>query len=134
MTRLKGIRFPSYDNPPQSKKPPVSDPQVPGRSLTQGKQWIGHSGKQSRIRYMKQMCRTILKSKDPVYIETLNRIKSLIAEDNPEPEFTMLKFISKCKEISDSTEVSWVETVNYMINKLLVEQQTITKDVEEIKP
>lgn len=102
MTRLKGPRFPSFDNQ-RTPKP--------------HKQWLAHSGRKARIRYLRQICHPILSSKDPEYAAAIQRIKDKVTE-GPFSEYGILMIVFQAKEVSDSTGVDWIESVQYILDQL----------------
>lgn len=99
----KGLRIlPSYKNPSGS----------PSTRM----QWKPHEGKKQRLRNLRATCRDVLHSKDPEIVEVIQRAREFVA--GRFEEIGMLMMIHQAKDISDSTGVPFVESLDYIIEKL----------------
>jgi len=103
--RLKGPRFPSYDYQ-----------QNPGPR----KQWIAHTGRKARVRYLRQSLHSILNSKVGEEIFTVQKVRDFIPP-GPYAEYGVLMILFQAKEFSDSTEITFAEAVDVVLENVKVE-------------
>jgi len=85
-------------------------------TLTSGKQWIAHCGKGARLRYLKQRCNPIIRSKDPQIQSALARVRQSL-EQHPEKDFGLLWVVSKALSIIDDTGVGADFALNYLMDQ-----------------
>ena len=99
--------------------------------LPYNKQWIAHTGRKARTRYLTRVCSEILNSKDPQIIELIKRTREAVG-----PVFTdygSLLILTEAKELSDSTEVTFVEAVEYLLLNLSTSVETIVAEEPKIE-
>lgn len=102
----------------QEDPEPVSETSArPNRTLPIGKQWVAHSGKQARMRYIRQFCNKILKSQDLEVIDVIKRADQLVSR-GVHHDYGVLLVINTARETSESTGIGFVATLSYMLDKL----------------
>lgn len=90
--------------------------QKPPSIPTERQQWISHTGKKQRVKYLRRECADILSSQDPQVIEVLTKAKEFLA--GKFEEYGLLMMIHQGKETADSTGLSFVETFDYILEKM----------------
>jgi hypothetical protein len=123
---IKGPIFPSFREPSNPRNTLVESQDPPQRSLQPGKIWLTHSGRQSRIRRLRQICRPLLNSKDLEIKDAIRRVSEISAEQG---EYGMLIVLSTAKEIAESNNIEFIEAVHTMLDKVV---ESIAKESEPI--
>lgn len=117
--KFKGRMFESFKNPPA----PLSDwkrekiQTEKNRALPEGKMWLHHDAKRSRIRRLKQLCRPILSSTDPTALEMIQKTHAKVT-DGPMHEYGFLMIINQAREVSESNNLDWVVSLDYILSQL----------------
>ena len=110
---LKGPMFPSFETPPS---PGYQKQQKPGRVLPMNSQYVSHSGRAARLRYLRQIAKPFLTSTDRRVQVAVERVRELTGGE-PVPEYGMLQLICASKSTADSTGVPWIDSLEYIINR-----------------
>jgi len=117
--KIKGIIFPSFKEPPNSTWNPT--PKLrPRRSLPEGKAWVAHSGLKARVRILRQSCRNILSSKDPIDIALLKQTREVVSA-GPYQEYGILSILFKAQQDAILNDLSWQETLEYILEGLKID-------------
>lgn len=115
MTKLKGIAFPSFRE----------QQTAPSRQ-----QWVSHTGKRQKVKYLRMVCRPVLKSTDTRTKEILAKINELTA--GPFQEYGTLMIIHQALEIAGSVnDSSFVDTLDFILEKLVLDQIEAKRKAEE---
>lgn len=101
--KFKGPVFPSYLN--QNYAPTGSK-----------MQWVAHCGKKAQLRNLRQACRSILDSKNPLIVEQVARVISAV-KNEPLPEFGKLHLVHAAIDACDQTGEPWYVCMKYLMDK-----------------
>jgi len=107
--KFKGPRFPSFDNQ-----------QTPAPK----KQWVSHSGRQSRLRMLRHSLHKILHSEAEKSV--VQKVRDFIPS-GPYAEFGVLMILFQAKELADSVELTFAEAVDYVLENVKIEPLPETK-------
>lgn len=118
---LKGPRFKSFDTAQAAYQ--KSGQAGPHRALPANSQYIGHSGRKDRIRWLKTQCRPLLKSKDPVVIEIIDMVSML-------PDYQKYQLIHGANKLSNDQGITLLDAMNFLLVKFeeLKEKEKLTND------
>ena len=116
---IKGKIFPSFTEPSRLRRT-IPDPVT--RVLPINQSWIAHSGRSARMRYLRQLCKEILTSKDRETIFAVNKIQEILND-----ELLRLATIYKSLEIAKATEISFSDTVEILLGKM---KEEVSKETE----
>lgn len=114
MTKLKGIVFRSYANQ---------------ETPTPRKQWVSHTGKRQRVKYLRVLCKDVINSKEEDTLEALKLVREFVA--GKFEEYGTLMIIHQAMDISDSTGVTVAEALTYIVEKLRADTEEATKIAAE---
>lgn len=115
--RLKGVRFPSWN---EAKASP------PHRVF------LPHIGLASRIRNLRQLCRSILN--DPANKELLDRVRERVKESVKTPreqEFGFLYLVSETRRIAKEGELPWADLMEYNLERFGTKTPVVIDDKGE---
>jgi len=86
----------------------------PDRALLKGREWVSHSGRKQRLRYLRQQLHKLLVDKDNQ--PALDRLRE-ITKDEPEPEYAFLNLLHGANNATEDTGTPIAESIDYIINK-----------------
>lgn len=116
---VKGIVFPSMLNQ-----------QTPDAR----KQWVSHSGRRQRLRYLRQQCRGLFDAKDEKIAELIKKAKEIIGI-GPMSEYGLLVLLYQSKITSEESGLTFAECLEYIIEHSGVKERAAeleTKHADEI--
>lgn len=116
MSRLKGPAFPSFAHQ---------------GTPTERQQWISHTGKRQRIKYLRILCKDVLTSKDPETLEVLAKAREFVA--GKFEEYGLLMMIHQAKDVEDSTGIPFSGALDYIVDKLIKDSATNEVDPSGVR-
>ena len=86
--------------------------------LPKGRTWKAHNGRRARLRYLRQVCRPILHSRDPLFVAAIEKVRVATSGES-EPEYGMLFLLNRAREIADDTDAPWPEIMDLVMGMLI---------------